>query len=137
MCRLVVLVTLLCRQRGMLKHHTHVLYTQIAEFSAAVQERHEGMQKLYKDLLELHQMMLDFSVLVYEQGKMIDSIADQVSSTAEYIRRGTDQLLRAKAHKKTANKFKSAAMLTVGGVAAAGAALIGLTVAGLAAPLAV
>lgn len=108
----------------------------ILELRRVVQERHEGMQKLYKDMLQLNQMMLDFSVLVHEQGKMIDNIADQVSSTADYIRRGTDELLRAKAHKKKSAKVKSAVALAGAGVAAAGVATVAITAAGLAAPLA-
>lgn len=108
----------------------------ILELNRTVQERHEGMQKLYKDLLELQQMMLDFSVLVFEQGKMIDNIAEQVGSTADFIRRGTDELLRAKAHKKKSAKYKSAVGAVVGGVAAAGVTAVALSAAGLAAPLA-
>ena len=57
------------------------LPSQVHQLMGDVQTRHNQMRQLEASLLELHQVFLDMSILVNDQGDMINNIDHWVSFT--------------------------------------------------------
>nr|4WY4_B Chain B, Syntaxin-17 [Homo sapiens] len=55
----------------------------------------ESWETLEADLIELSQLVTDFSLLVNSQQEKIDSIADHVNSAAVNVEEGTKNLGKA------------------------------------------
>lgn len=53
--------------------------SQVMETLMAIEERHNQMRELEASMLQLHQVFVDMSILVYEQGQQLDSIESWVS----------------------------------------------------------
>lgn len=103
---------------------------------AQTNDRYNAMTRLTQDLRDVQQMMLDFATLVHEQGAMVDSIEANVAHMAEDVERGTNEVLRAKGHKKKKEKWKSAATGVAAGAAGAAVAAGAVATGVIAAPLA-
>ncbi|CAM6063893.1 unnamed protein product [Sphagnum tenellum] len=78
---------------------------QILETIREIQERHDTVKEIEKNLLELHQIFLDMAVLVEAQGEQLNDIESQVNNAANYVARGTGQLKTAKNHQRNTRKW--------------------------------
>ncbi|KAH9321946.1 hypothetical protein KI387_016585, partial [Taxus chinensis] len=69
---------------------------RILETIHEIQERHYAVKDIERNLLELHQLLLDMSVLVQAQGEQLNDIEYHVTHAANYVERGTKKLQTAK-----------------------------------------
>nr|XP_012624451.1 syntaxin-17 [Microcebus murinus]XP_012624452.1 syntaxin-17 [Microcebus murinus]XP_012624453.1 syntaxin-17 [Microcebus murinus]XP_012624454.1 syntaxin-17 [Microcebus murinus] len=93
----------------------------------------ESWETLEADLIELNQLVTDFSLLVNSQQEKIDSIADHVNSAAVNVEEGTKNLGKAAKYKLAA--LPVAGALIGGAVGGPIGLLAGFKVAGIAAAL--
>lgn len=70
-----------------------------------IQERHDAVKEMEKNLKELHQVFLDMAVLVQAQGEQLDDIEAHLNRANSYIRGGTQQLQTARTHQKNTRKW--------------------------------
>ncbi|XP_021100166.1 syntaxin-17 isoform X2 [Heterocephalus glaber] len=93
----------------------------------------ESWETLEADLIELNQLVTDFSLLVNSQQEKIDSIADHVNTAAVNVEEGTKNLGKAAKYKLAALPVAGA---LIGGVVGGPIGLLaGFKVAGIAAAL--
>ncbi|KAG9155215.1 hypothetical protein Leryth_027089 [Lithospermum erythrorhizon] len=78
---------------------------QVVDTIMEIQERHDAVKELEKNLMELHQIFMDMAVLVEHQGEQLDDIENQVMRANSFIRGGTDQLRVAKKHQRNSRKW--------------------------------
>ncbi|GAV63867.1 Syntaxin domain-containing protein/SNARE domain-containing protein [Cephalotus follicularis] len=76
-----------------------------------IQERHDAVREIEKNLQELHQVFLDMSVLVQAQGEQLDDIESQVARANSFVRGGTTQLQTARKHQKSTRKWTCYAII--------------------------
>lgn len=76
-----------------------------------IQERHDAVKDLEKNLQELHQVFLDMSVLVQAQGEQLDDIESQVARANSYVRGGTERLQKARTLQKSTRKWTCYAII--------------------------
>ncbi|XP_045419097.1 syntaxin-17 isoform X1 [Lemur catta] len=93
----------------------------------------ESWETLEADLIELNQLVTDFSLLVNSQQEKIDSIADHVNNAAVNVEEGTKNLGKAAKYKLAA--LPVAGALIGGAVGGPIGLLAGFKVAGIAAAL--
>lgn len=65
-----------------------------------VADKYQDVLTLEASIAELHQMFLDFALLVEQQGEMLDQIEYQVKGAANYVEEGTLQVQGAIANAK-------------------------------------
>ncbi|KAL6997877.1 hypothetical protein U1Q18_008046 [Sarracenia purpurea var. burkii] len=70
-----------------------------------IQERHEGVKEMERNLKELHQVFLDMAVLVEAQGEQLDDIESQVNRASSFVRGGAQHLDVARKHQKNTRKW--------------------------------
>ncbi|KAL9230622.1 hypothetical protein vseg_005950 [Gypsophila vaccaria] len=78
---------------------------QITDTIAEIQERHDAVREIERNLKELHQTFTDMAVLVQFQGEQLDSIEEHVGRASSFIRGGTEQLHTARKHQKNMRKW--------------------------------
>eukprot|EP01023_Acetabularia_acetabulum_P027677 TRINITY_DN26202_c0_g1_i1.p1 TRINITY_DN26202_c0_g1~~TRINITY_DN26202_c0_g1_i1.p1 ORF type:complete len:305 (+),score=54.83 TRINITY_DN26202_c0_g1_i1:153-1067(+) len=78
---------------------------RVADTVAEIEERHKAVRELEASLLELHQMFLDMSVLIEQQGAILDNVEKQVQRSSQYVQSGGNLLKRARALKIQTNKI--------------------------------
>lgn len=78
---------------------------QVMDTVKEIQERHSAIKELERQLLGLHQIFLDMSVLVESQGEMLDNIETQVAKSVEFIHKGNQFLGEAKELQKNTRKW--------------------------------
>ncbi|KAK4419447.1 syntaxin [Sesamum alatum] len=78
---------------------------QVMETIMEIQERHDAVKEMEKNLRELHQVFLDMAVLVQSQGEQLDDIESQVNRANSFVRGGTHQLEVARKHQKNTRKW--------------------------------
>lgn len=76
-----------------------------------IQERHDAVKDIEKNLRELHQVFLDMAVLVEHQGAQLDDIESHVGRASSFIRGGTDQLQTARVYQKNTRKWTCIAII--------------------------
>lgn len=69
---------------------------QIIDTIKEIQERHDAVKDVEKNLVELHQIFMDMAVLVEAQGEQLNSIEAAVQGASSFVQRGTQQLHTAK-----------------------------------------
>ena len=69
-----------------------------------IEERHKDLQKLERNVKEIHRMFLDLSLLVNMQGEMIDNIEANVKSAKAAVFQAEDDLLLSKDNLSSARK---------------------------------
>ncbi|KAE8717062.1 SYP121 protein [Hibiscus syriacus] len=69
-----------------------------------IQERHDAVKDLEKNLKELHQVFLDMAVLVQAQGEQLDDIESHVNRANSFVRGGTERLQTARNYQKNTRK---------------------------------
>ncbi|EFJ07139.1 hypothetical protein SELMODRAFT_134103 [Selaginella moellendorffii] len=77
---------------------------QVLETIREIQERHDAVKEIEKNLLELHQIFLDMAVLVEAQGEQLNDIERHMSMAANYVDKGNSQLHYAKQHQRSSRK---------------------------------
>ncbi|KAM2229644.1 hypothetical protein ACFX1S_014149 [Malus domestica] len=70
-----------------------------------IQERHDGVKAMERNLNELHQVFMDMAVLVQAQGEQLDDIQGHVERANSYVHSGTQQLQKAKFLQKNTRKW--------------------------------
>ncbi|KAE9548367.1 hypothetical protein FO519_008419 [Halicephalobus sp. NKZ332] len=70
------------------------------------ENRHQDIIKLEKSLSELHNMFLDISILVENQGDLLNNIEINVASTVEYIQKARRNVNQAREMSGRSRKFK-------------------------------
>ncbi|KAK1397247.1 t-SNARE coiled-coil homology domain-containing protein [Heracleum sosnowskyi] len=78
---------------------------QVMETIMEIQERHDAVKEIEKNLVELHQVFLDMAVLVEAQGEQLDNIQDQVERASSFVRGGTQHLEVARKTQKNTRKW--------------------------------
>ncbi|CAE5962800.1 unnamed protein product [Arabidopsis arenosa] len=84
---------------------------QILDTISEIQERHDAVKEIEKNLIELHQVFLDMAALVEAQGQQLNDIESHVSKASSFVRRGTDQLQDAREYQKSSRKWTCYAIL--------------------------
>lgn len=78
---------------------------QILDTITEIQERHDAIKEIEKNLIELHQVFLDMAVLVEAQGQQLNDIESHVAHANSFVRRGTEQLQVARETQKSSRKW--------------------------------
>ncbi|KAJ8431965.1 hypothetical protein Cgig2_024276 [Carnegiea gigantea] len=78
---------------------------QILDTISEIQERHDAVKEIEKNLIELHQIFLDMAALVEAQGQQLNSIESHVAHASSFVRRGTEQLEEAREIQKDSRKW--------------------------------
>lgn len=84
---------------------------QIMDTISEIQERHDAVKEIEKNLLELHQVFLDMAALVEAQGHQLNDIESHVAHASSFVRRGTEQLQEAREYQKSSRKWTCIAVL--------------------------
>ncbi|CAN4094149.1 unnamed protein product [Withania somnifera] len=77
---------------------------QIMDTISEIQERHDAVKEIEKNLIELHQIFLDMAALVEAQGQQLNDIESHVAHASSFVRRGTEQLVEAREIQKSSRK---------------------------------
>uniref|UniRef100_A0A5B7BE79 t-SNARE coiled-coil homology domain-containing protein n=1 Tax=Davidia involucrata TaxID=16924 RepID=A0A5B7BE79_DAVIN len=86
---------------------------QILDTISEIQERHDAVKEIEKNLIELHQVFLDMAALVEAQGHQLNDIESHVAHASSFVRRGTVELQEAREHQKSSRKFTCIAIVLV------------------------
>ncbi|GLT49453.1 hypothetical protein SLA2020_230060 [Shorea laevis] len=78
---------------------------QIPDTISEIQERHDAVKEIEKNLIELHQVFLDMAALVEAQGHQLNDIESHVAHASSFVRRGTEQLQDAREYQKDSRKW--------------------------------
>lgn len=70
-----------------------------------IQERHDAVKDMERNLKELHQVFLDMAVLVQSQGEQLDDIESQVARANSLVQQGTGHLQEARWYQKNSRKW--------------------------------
>lgn len=84
---------------------------QVMETILEIQERHDAVTVIERNLKELHQVFMDMAVLVEHQGAQLDDIESHVNRANSYVVRGTSQLNEARKKQKNTRKWTCFAIL--------------------------
>lgn len=84
---------------------------QIMDTISEIQERHDAVKEIERNLIELHQVFLDMAALVEAQGQQLNDIESHVAHASSFVRRGTDQLQEARDYQKNSRKWTCIAIL--------------------------
>ncbi|KAH7838382.1 hypothetical protein Vadar_025671 [Vaccinium darrowii] len=84
---------------------------RILDTISEIQERHDAVKEIEKNLLELHQVFLDMAALVEAQGHQLNDIESHVAHASSFVRRGTEQLQEARVHQKSSRKWTCIAVV--------------------------
>ncbi|KAK4736544.1 hypothetical protein R3W88_000241 [Solanum pinnatisectum] len=84
---------------------------QVMDTIMEIQERHEAVKEIERNLKELHQVFLDMAVLVESQGEQLDDIESQVNRANSFVRGGAQQLQVARKHQKNTRKWTCFAII--------------------------
>ncbi|EPS62072.1 hypothetical protein M569_12717 [Genlisea aurea] len=86
---------------------------QILDAITEIQERHDAVKDIEKNLVELHQIFLDMAALVEAQGQQLNDIESHVAHASSFVRRGTEQLHEAREYQKSSRKWTYLAVLLI------------------------
>ncbi|XP_022140143.1 syntaxin-124-like [Momordica charantia] len=84
---------------------------QIMDTISEIQERHDAVKEIEKNLIELHQIFLDMAALVEAQGHQLNDIESHVAHANSFVRRGTEQLQEAREYQKSSRKWTCYAVI--------------------------
>lgn len=84
---------------------------QILDTIHEIRERHDAAMEIERNLLDLHQIFLDMSVLVEAQGEQLDDIENHVAHASSFVHHGTHQLQTAKKHQRNTRKWTCVAII--------------------------
>lgn len=75
--------------------YTQQQMAQLNSIQQEYEQRDGAIAELIKEVTEVQEVMRDISVLVVEQGSMVDRIDQNVSVAAEHVERGVEHIRRA------------------------------------------
>lgn len=78
---------------------------RVLETIQEIQERHDAVKDMERNLRELHQVFMDMAVLVQAQGQHLNDIESQVTRANSVIRHGTTELQKARFYQKNTRKW--------------------------------
>lgn len=78
---------------------------RVLETIQEIQERHDAVKDIERNLRELHQVFMDMAVLVQSQGQHLDDIESQVTRANSAVKRGTTELQTARYYQKNTRKW--------------------------------
>ncbi|KAK9677981.1 hypothetical protein RND81_11G180200 [Saponaria officinalis] len=84
---------------------------QIMDTVQEIQERHDAIKEIEKNLYELHQVFLDMAALVEAQGHQLNDIATNVNRASSFVNQGTTELVSAKVYQKNSRKWTCYAII--------------------------
>lgn len=84
---------------------------QILDTIQEIQERHDAVKDIQKNLMELHQVFLDMAVLVESQGEQLNDIEGNVKRAHSIVQRGTETLQEARVYQKSSRKWTCYAII--------------------------
>eukprot|EP01111_Echinosteliopsis_oligospora_P010904 TRINITY_DN347_c0_g1_i1.p1 TRINITY_DN347_c0_g1~~TRINITY_DN347_c0_g1_i1.p1 ORF type:complete len:348 (-),score=71.65 TRINITY_DN347_c0_g1_i1:141-1100(-) len=82
---------------------TH-LHQQAKNALAYIEARHRDIKQIESSIQELHQLFIDFAVLVESQGELLNQIEYNVTSSVAYTAKGADELRGAVKQAKRSRK---------------------------------
>ena len=82
----------------------HDLRDKARQALSYVENKHNDIVRLNNSIMELHQLFLDMSVLVAQQGELIDEIEDNCNMAAEYTSQGVKAIREAAVIQKKSRK---------------------------------
>lgn len=77
---------------------------QVLETIKEIQERHDAVKDIEKNLIELNQIFMDMATLVEAQGEQLNDIEQHVNRATSFVAAGTQQLKVAKDHQRSTRK---------------------------------
>ncbi|XP_010522637.1 PREDICTED: syntaxin-123 [Tarenaya hassleriana] len=87
---------------------------QIMETLSEIQERHDAVKEIERNLVELHEVFLDMAAAIVEaQCHMLNDIETNVKRASSFVMHGSDQLLVMKEHQKSSRKWTCLAIVLV------------------------
>ncbi|KAK9051976.1 hypothetical protein SSX86_028604 [Deinandra increscens subsp. villosa] len=86
---------------------------QVMDAISEMQERHDSVKEIEKNLMELHQIFLDMAALVEAQGQQLNDIESHVGHASSFVHRGTEQLVEARELQKSSRKFTVIAIFLI------------------------
>ncbi|KAG0614018.1 hypothetical protein M758_6G145100 [Ceratodon purpureus] len=78
---------------------------QVLDTIKEIQERHDAVKEIERNLIELNQIFMDMATLVEAQGEQLNDIEQQVNKASSFVARGTTQLKVAKDHQRAKRKW--------------------------------
>lgn len=84
---------------------------QIMDTISEIQERHDAVKEIEKNLIELHQVFLDMAALVEAQGQQLNDIESHVAHASSFVRHGTEELQTARQYQKSSRKWTCIAII--------------------------
>ena len=82
----------------------HDLRDKAKQALSYVENKHNDIVRLNNSIMELHQLFLDMSVLVAQQGELVDQIEDNCNMAAEYTAQGVQAMRQAAVIQKKSRK---------------------------------
>lgn len=71
---------------------------------AELEEQNEQMKELEKSMKELQEYFNELATLIYEQGDILDNIAENVGNTRDYVEKGRIEIEKAEEYQKASRK---------------------------------
>lgn len=91
--------------------------SQAKEDLKMIENRHAEIIKLEKGITEIHEMFIDLSHMVTEQGEVIDRVETHVNNAAAHVESGRGQLAEAEKKQKSARRMKFILAAILSGIA--------------------
>lgn len=86
-------------QQQAMKAAEHLaLDNAISYNEALIAERDEGIAEITKQIVEVNEMFQDLAVLINDQGAQVEVMDQNITTTAERVREGTQELTKANRH---------------------------------------
>eukprot|EP00271_Cylindrocystis_brebissonii_P022789 TRINITY_DN890_c0_g1_i1.p1 TRINITY_DN890_c0_g1~~TRINITY_DN890_c0_g1_i1.p1 ORF type:complete len:293 (-),score=79.07 TRINITY_DN890_c0_g1_i1:457-1335(-) len=79
---------------------------QVLDTLKEIEERHDAVKEIEKQLLELHQIFMDMASLVESQGELLDNIENNVGTAVEHVQSGNKMLVKARELQKNTRKVR-------------------------------
>ncbi|KAI9173081.1 hypothetical protein H9P43_007212 [Blastocladiella emersonii ATCC 22665] len=79
-------------------------YMEARQALQDIQERHQDIIKIEKSILELQQLFVDMSVLVAQQGELLNQIDSHVTKAVDYTEQGVEEMKEANKIQKRSRK---------------------------------
>ncbi|GIX97605.1 syntaxin-12 [Caerostris extrusa] len=74
------------------------------EFEQVIFEREQRIRQIESDMLDVNKVFLDLAAMVREQGDVIGTIEENITSAAYNVEGGTEQLIKARNYQKAYRK---------------------------------
>ena len=81
-----------------------------------LEDRHRDIKNLEKNILQVHNMIIELSKLVNLQGQMIDNIEVNIQKAKDYVLKGEKNIVKSKKNMQSARKKKCIILLIIIGV---------------------